>query len=613
MTPDQTIGRYRILERVGRGGMGVLYRGIDPVLDREVAIKVMSADFTAGDDGPDEESRARFFREARAAAKLQHRNIVTIFEFAEEQGVPYIVMEFLRGRSLAARMRAEPLLTLDEKLDIVTELCTGLEFAHEHGVIHRDVKPANVWLLEDGTVKLLDFGIAKVSTATFTRHGEILGSASYMAPEQLSGGAVDARADVFATSVALYELLAGRKPFESDSPTATLLKIMQEEPPSLQAIVPDLPQPLIAVVSKGLQKNPADRYQTAADLGSDLQLIRMALQSTSETVVDATMGLQETMVSEQDRGEGTIVDLDVMRRTRTMVVNVPRQRTMPVRPPAPRPAAAPAPPPSANKLPWIAGLAATVVLLAGVGWYGMSFVSRGRETTTETRGPAAPPATAAPPAAERPAAKPAATLRIETDPPGASVELDGRDTRLLTPATIEIGDPAPKRLRLTRRGFQPIETPITEATIAGGALNYRLTAAEQPSVKIEATGTYPFEITDGRRVLSASATSHSLSVAPGQVLRLRATTYLLDYPFKVDGSRRMMEVQAPELGRLTVRSTMETCQVLVNGHELGFPPITSQLVAAGTYSVHLKCPDGQIVRGSGVTIVAGQTSIAKVQ
>ena len=154
----EKIGRYQVLERVGKGGMGVLYRGFDPVLDREVAIKLMHADFSEDT----EQMRPRFYREARAAAKLNHRNIVTIFEFAEESNVPYIVMEFLRGTPLGARMKAPPPLTLDDKLNVVAQLCDGLSYAHEQGVVHRDVKPDNVFLLEDGSVKLLDFGIAKL-------------------------------------------------------------------------------------------------------------------------------------------------------------------------------------------------------------------------------------------------------------------------------------------------------------------------------------------------------------------------------------------------------------------------------------------------------------------
>ncbi len=192
VTQPTKIGRYEVIERVGRGGMGAVYLGRDTVLEREVAIKVMSADFAA-----DETSRPRFYREARAAAKLQHRNIVTIFEFGEEDDTPFIVMEFLRGQDVAKRMRAEPPLTLEQKIDIIAELCTGLHFAHEQGVIHRDVKPANIWLVPDGSVKLLDFGIAKFSSSTMTRQGSVLGSISYMPPEQINGLEVDGRADVF--------------------------------------------------------------------------------------------------------------------------------------------------------------------------------------------------------------------------------------------------------------------------------------------------------------------------------------------------------------------------------------------------------------------------------
>src|SRR5262249_50667070 len=175
------IGKYQILERVGRGGMGVLYRGVDPVLDREVAIKLMLADFA--DDT--EQLRPRFYREAKAVAKLQHRNIVTVFEFAEEGTTPYIVMEFLRGTSLQSRLESAPPLTLDDKLDIVAQLCAGLGYAHEQGIVHRDVKPANIFLLADSTVKLLDFGIAKLTTSNLTRQGDVLGSPSYMSPEQV--------------------------------------------------------------------------------------------------------------------------------------------------------------------------------------------------------------------------------------------------------------------------------------------------------------------------------------------------------------------------------------------------------------------------------------------
>ena len=356
MSDDQTIGRYRIVERVGRGPMGILYRGADPVLGREVAIKVMSADFAA--DG-DQDARKRFFREARAAAKLQHRNIVTIFEFAEEGGTPYIVMEFLRGRSLAARMREAQPPGVDEILDVIGQLCTGLHFAHEHGIVHRDVKPDNVWLLDDGTVKLLDFGIAKLSSSTFTRPGDLLGSAAYVAPEQLAGGPVDARADVFAATVVLYELLAGRKPFDVESLAADSLKAFREPPTPLESLARDLPAPLFAAVARGLRKAPGDRYQTAAELGADLQFIRGSLASSGDTVVMEAPSTEEWMdaPSPAPARAGPHGGRDAaVRETRGEA---------PAEPPADEAA------PSRRPGLWIAGLVAILVLLAGVAWFGV--------------------------------------------------------------------------------------------------------------------------------------------------------------------------------------------------------------------------------------------------
>src|SRR4051794_31237627 len=276
----ERIGRYQVLEKVGKGGMGVLYRGFDPVLDREVAIKLMLTDFSEDT----EQMRPRFYREARAAAKLNHRNIVTIFEFAEESNVPYIVMEFLRGTPLGARMKATPPLSMDDKLNIVAQLCDGLSYAHEQGVVHRDVKPDNVFILEDGSVKLLDFGIAKLTTSNLTRQGDVLGSASYMSPEQVGGSdSVDGRADVFSTGVLLYEMLTRHKPFEADAPTAVILKILRDDPTPVETYVSGLPPQLIAAVMKALAKNPDDRFASANALGLELQSIRKSLPATAST------------------------------------------------------------------------------------------------------------------------------------------------------------------------------------------------------------------------------------------------------------------------------------------------------------------------------------------
>ena len=274
----QQIGKYKIQRLMARGGMGVLYLAHDPDLDREVAIKVMSEDIMR-----DEQARARFYREARAAARLQHRNIVTVFDFAHDGDIPYFVMEFLRGESLSQRLRQGAAQTLLMKLDLAIQLCEGLHFAHGEGVIHRDIKPANIWLLEDGGVKLLDFGIAKSSTGTLTIGSSVVGSAGYMSPEQIEGQPIDGRSDLFSVGAVLFELVAGRPPFDGDSVTAVMMKIVQDEPaPDLRAVAPDTPAALATAVSRALQKVPDNRYADAAQMAADLHAVRHEIAEQEE-------------------------------------------------------------------------------------------------------------------------------------------------------------------------------------------------------------------------------------------------------------------------------------------------------------------------------------------
>src|SRR5580765_8582185 len=268
----KTIGKYEIIEMVGRGGMGVLYRARDPMLERDVALKMMLVDFTL-----DQSARERFQREAKAVARLQHRNVVTIHELGEHDGAPYIVMEFLSGNDLENLLVGSKPMTLAEKLDVAIQLCEGLGYAHEQGIVHRDIKPSNVRVLEDGTVKILDFGIAKFAVSSVTRSGTVMGTASYMSPEQIMGQAVDGRADLFSAGVLLFELLAGKKPFQGEQATAVVYQIMHVEPPTVRSVVPALPEALDEIVSRALQKNADDRYSRASEMASDLQMVKMML------------------------------------------------------------------------------------------------------------------------------------------------------------------------------------------------------------------------------------------------------------------------------------------------------------------------------------------------
>jgi serine/threonine protein kinase len=231
----EKVGKYEIVEVVGRGGMGVVYRAKDPAIGREVAIKMITASY-AGDP----ELLGRFYREARSTGLLQHPNIVTVFDLGDEEGSPYLVMEFLDGEGLDKVITERRHLPLAEKINILTQVGNGLHYAHMRSVVHRDIKPANVVVLSDGTIKIVDFGIARIGSEKHTKTGQIVGSIQYMSPEQLNSAPVDARTDIWAAGVTLFELLAYELPFVGKDTGSTLLRILN-----------DPPQPLPEVLSAG--------------------------------------------------------------------------------------------------------------------------------------------------------------------------------------------------------------------------------------------------------------------------------------------------------------------------------------------------------------------------
>jgi serine/threonine protein kinase len=581
VTQPTKIGRYEVVERVGRGGMGAVYLGRDTVLEREVAIKVMSADFAA-----DETSRPRFYREARAAAKLQHRNIVTIFEFGEEDDTPFIVMEFLRGQDLSKRMRAEPPLMLEQKIDIIAELCTGIHFAHEQGVIHRDVKPANIWLVPDGSVKLLDFGIAKFASSTMTRQGSVLGSISYMPPEQINGLEVDGRADVFSAGVVLFELLTGKKPFAGDSPTAVLARIMDDEPVRVQDLPADLPKPLVAAVLKALQKDREKRYRHAADFGADLRLVRSAVVASTASI-STDLDQLETMVTDPSRS-GAIDS-----GSHHLAGSVSVQRTATLDEP---PAIAPAP----RRFGWLVPVVAVAVIAGAVGGWLLLHPPPPPQKTVVT---------------------------ITSDPAGARIAVDGVETGRVTPADVDVqaGAASLPSVTLTSPAHKPVTARLTSDDVKKGSLLLRMEALPppkpQPQVqaqtqpappdvvsRVAMTGEYPFEVLDGSRVLSASSASHSFTVKGKPRLRIRNPDYFLDQPVQVDGAKSFAWT-APSLGKLFM-TVPPLCTVAIAGRNLGEPPI-QETMAAGTYTAEVTC-DGQTKRQT-FSIVAGETSRVSVK
>jgi serine/threonine protein kinase/tetratricopeptide (TPR) repeat protein len=272
----QTIGRYQLQEKLGQGGMGVVYRAFDSLIERVVAIKVISSPIE-----PNPEMRERFFREARAAGQLSHKNIITIHDLGEHEGQPYLAMEYLDGEDLQRRLRRPEKMSLSRKLDLAIDICEGLEYAHSRGVVHRDVKPANIFITERGTVKVLDFGLARLVTSQLTNTNMLMGTLNYMAPEQVRGERADHRSDIFSVGVVIYELLSGKKAFEGDSFASTLYKILQEVPEPLWKIDSTLPRELIAIVERSLAKPKDERYQQMSELRADLVTYRQILHADS--------------------------------------------------------------------------------------------------------------------------------------------------------------------------------------------------------------------------------------------------------------------------------------------------------------------------------------------
>jgi serine/threonine protein kinase len=391
MAEISSLGKYEIRREIGRGAMGVVYEGYDPFIKRVVALKTIRADQLSGEDS--ENVIARFRREAQAAGRLSHPNIVSIYDFGEEAGAWFIAMEFVKGRELKECFEANERFTTASIVRIMSEILEALDYSHRQGVIHRDIKPANIFMLSDGSVKVADFGIAHIEASNLTQVGAVMGTPAYMSPEQIMGLPVDGRSDLFSAGVILYQFLTGERPF-SGSAATTMQKVLKEDPLPPSSLNVQAPLEMDAIVRKALAKRPEDRFQTAGEFAAAIRAAvpAMPVSNAEETLI--TPPAQAAPLASVDktlvRSEATIAP--------------PPTTPIPTQPPQPK-----------SHTPLVAVIVGLTVIVLGAGaWF--TYQRQASDSARAGQGPAPQSAVSTAPA-PLPTAVPAApTAALKSDP-----------------------------------------------------------------------------------------------------------------------------------------------------------------------------------------------------
>jgi serine/threonine protein kinase/tetratricopeptide (TPR) repeat protein len=384
----EKIGKYQIVGKIGQGAMGEVFKAHDPLLNRLVAVKTIS-----GSPGAESDARKRFLREAQSAARLNHPNIITVFDLGEEQGRVYMAMELLEGTDLREMINSQSVADIGHKLGLMEQVCDGLAFAHARQVIHRDLKPGNLHVQPSGQVKIMDFGLARLGASEMTATGTVMGTPNYMSPEQVRGEKADARSDTFSLGAVFYELLTARKAFDADSIHAVLFQVLDRDPEPLRSVAPEVPEILVEIVQRALEKDPARRFQDAAQMREALRIARRVhegemeesaglaalreLGSTDATVIGlSTAPVDATVITPEAAPAAGDISADPTRVRRTATIAKGRSQSArpagssrPARsgPPRPssRPPTPPPPPPRASRMPVFLGGGVLVLVLAG--------------------------------------------------------------------------------------------------------------------------------------------------------------------------------------------------------------------------------------------------------
>jgi serine/threonine-protein kinase len=505
-----SFGRYKIAEEIGRGAMGVVYRATDPAIGRTVAIKVINEAYLASVDVDPTEYFARFKREAEVAGRLNHPGIAKIWDL----GPNYIVMEYISGRNLATLLGSYAKHHLSTALDIVGQVAAALDHAHANGIVHRDVKPANIIIQPDGSAKVMDFGLARIDSSTLTAAGEILGSASYMAPEIVRGQPATARSDVFSLGVVAYEIMTGDRPFSGASISAIIHNIVKNTPKAIHRVNLNLPPDYDDIFARVLAKEPETRYPTAGEFAQALVLkkwsdrdptlieplpaasVEATTVQTGATIRDAALAAAREAQAPEP-AEATIVMQSPEEHLSTPTIGSLRPPSLPPPPPAPSAATAsqsptPSAAPSRKGLLWGAlgcGAVILLVVLGGLGFLVARLRARPAEPATTGESEASPSTTEVglPSAAQQETASPEAaasktpatplpaSIAVTSEPTGARVSVDGQP-RGTTPIALSL-PPGHTGIIVEKSGYRRWRREMTLASGEAKELHATLEAA----------------------------------------------------------------------------------------------------------------------------------------
>ena len=539
-------GRYEVVSELGRGSMGVVYEGFDPVIGRRIAIKTMLTEGLSSQEF--REFKARFQREAQAAGVLSHPNIVNVFDYGEDSGTLYLVMEYLEGKSLEKLVEEQGMLPIETIIPMYDQVCSALDHAHQHSIVHRDIKPANIMILDNGLVKVTDFGIAKVMSMGMTQAGQVLGTPNYMSPEQVKGRQVDGRSDIFSLGIILYDLVTGEMPFGGENITTVIYKIINENPIPPRDLDATIHPGLSYVICKGLAKSPDERYQTCRELADDLKNFKYLAgpASPSATIMVKVPPLPST---DLERAATPPVEISRLPAAPTEAVqSTPIERPSPGQVPVQV-----MPPPTTYQKPhtspivWILLTLGAVVFLGifGGGGYFL-YKEKSRVATPQT--------------------PQVGQLLVTANVSGAKISVDGQSgPNWVTPYTISDLSVGSHQVVVSKEGYDDYQQAVT---IEGGKTNsFNASLPERAS---ELPGKTPAEESAAAKVKPSTKESKP----PGAI------------PLPSAGGGRPSA--APKTGQLQVTANVSGAKISVDGRSEPdwITPYSSTIgLAAGTHQL----------------------------